>query len=627
MFRPISISDINPSNQTTKKVLATMRWELSLFYQLTNEEDEQNGQIILINDLIHNYNRIMKAYNLVPIEEELLTHQLRQIKLQSNMNLVDNGISYYAFCRSLSWMTSINEHYNDHKNVSIKHSSGFNWYRNNVLIITGIVDIIIVSLIVIPNTNITGWLILARISAVIILSNLFWILASLISISDIIPETILIKGYPVEHSTFYHKVFGVKILIASVCHTIGHVLQINHILRKCVNGCTRAAVHIVPYSNKQIIISYSYFASTYPYYTGIILFMICFIMCFSFLLIRMHVLRFSTNNVVHKYCGILVMIFVIAHGCQGLLGFNFSFIFVLPLFLIYLWNHRHELCPYSIRINRWVVTPFMIKLYLQESKRFNDILDKFENASITVKYPMISRFEWHTFTLSRNYESKDLILSMKRVGKWTNELAKVLENNINSYDYLELGYCAHSNFRFHRHYDVRYFFCAGIGITAFMASISDMIRNPIHKRINTKLVWSVNSINMINDFSGQIMRMQQKIPNIKVLIYFSNRSSSVGFIDHNSRVKFAYLQSLIYSNYKIDIVTGKETPICCRFGRADFIDILSKEVECISHHNLSNIGIFICGSKSYANHALHCIDSVNKSQNMIKFKAWTEIAN
>lgn len=628
MFVPISISDINPYHES-KSIPVRIPWELSLFYQITANDDNFDSQKILIDDLIDAYETFMVSKSLVPLERELMIHQLRQIRVRNGTSLVDNGmISYYAFRQSLNWMTDINRHYsNEHINI-LSPPSCFNWYRNNVLIITGILEIIMICLIVLPKISIGIWLLISRVSAIMILSNMAWLLVSLLPFSNIIPDNLLIKGYPVEHSTFYHKVFGVKILLASVSHIIGHALQVVYVLQKCVEGCSRESVHIVHESDDPVMISYSYFASQYPYYTGIILACICFLLASSILLTRSGMVRYSNNTLIHKYCGILIMIMVIAHGGQGLLGFNYSYVFVLPLFVFYLWDHRYELYPITIDINRWFITPTMIRLYLRDSDRFSKMLDRFENVSISVKYPEVSKLEWHTFTLSRNYESKDLILSMKRVGRWTNALADNLQCNVEPFDYLQVGHCAQSNFRFHRQYNIRYFFCAGIGITAFMASIADMIRNPIFTRIKSVLVWSVNDVSLITQFGDHIMSMQKKISDIHVFVYYSNRSSSNENVCHESKVKFSYLQSVIYANYKVDIVSGNVSPMCCRFGRADFINILSREASTIPKTiRPKTAGVFICGSKTYANHALDCIDKVNRGQSNIQFKAWPEIAN
>lgn len=628
MFVPLSISDISPYHES-KSISVKIPWELSLFYQMTANDINFGSQKILIDDLIDAYKAFMVSKKLVPLEYDLLIHQLRQIRVRNGTSLVDNGmISYYAFCQSLNWMTDINKHYSNERINILSPSSCFNWYRNNVLIITAILEIIMICLIVLPKTSIGIWLLICRVSAIMILTNMLWLLISLLPFSNIIPDNLLIKGYPVEHSSFYHKVFGVKILLASVSHVIGHVLQVVYVLRKCVEGCTRESVHIVRESDDPVMISYSYFASQYPYYTGIILTCICFLLASSIFLTRSGTIRYSNNTLIHKYGGILIMIMVILHGCQGLLGFNYSFVFVLPLFVFYLWDHRYELYPITININRWVITPTLIRLYLRDNNQFSKMLDRFENVSISVKYPNVSKLEWHTFTLSRNYESKDLILSMKRVGRWTNALADNLQCNVKPHDILLVGYCAQSNFRFHRQYNIRYFFCAGIGITAFMAAIADMIRNRIFTRMKSVLVWSVNDVSLINQFGDQIMSMQNKISDIHVYVYYSNRSSSNENVRHDTEVKFSYLQSIIYANYKVDIVSGSVSPMCCRFGRADFINILLREASKIPKATTpKTAGVFICGSKSYANHALECIDKVNRGQCNIQFKAWPEIAN
>ena len=614
-------SSISSSQKTIptqfQRGLVFTPWQFILFKQLSSDVFHDK-KAIDVNDLIEAYELIMRSNNLISMPREWLINQLTGSSIHNNFI-----IEYQSFNSSLKWFIKIKSIYGDSIQASdeiIKslNKKYYNWHRNGLIVFTTCVDVVVAMLIILTKLQLSGWLIFARISAIMILTNIAYILIPFIS------AHILANLFPAEYSHYYHNVFGIKILFFSITHIIGHICQIIYALHHCNKGCSQESISIVPISQSQIVISYGYFVKQYPYYTGILLMIIFGLLVLSFLLFSLRQIRYSTNQLFHKYLGITGFIMIIAHGHKQLLGFNYSYILTLPLLLKYFWNRRYEVFRFHIQINRWVITPTTVLIYLKDDHRLNKILESFENVSIYVNYSKVSLLEWHPFTLTRGYNSTDAVLYMKRVGNWTNKIADKLLTNINSEDTISVGHYLRSKFRFHRLYKIRYFFCSGIGITGFLACMADTMRVPIPTLTQTTLIWSINSIEMINEFSERIRYFESKLLNVKVLIYYSNRSNK-NVIPYQALIRFSYLQSIIYGTSKIDIVTGMISPICCRFERVNFIEILS--TAALAAHRISfmgSIGVFICGSEPYAIQCLNNIDIINRNKLGISFRAWSE---
>ena len=592
-------------------------WQITVFKHLSN-----NKSSISIEDLIASYEIVFKSHTLIPSLRVWIRDRLSAIKYQTGSHLVsENSINFNAYSESLVWFVRHEECKKYQNRISgfnpslFKKRAKFHKRKYGMVVLTTCIDMAIVCIIMFSNEALPKWLTVSRISAILILTNMAFLLIPLTSISSKIPDRIISHSFSSEYSSLYHKVFGVKILLSCLSHTFGHMMQIRSAISICKSGCTRKSILIVPASSNQIIISYAYFAKQYAYITGLLLLLIFGSMVLSIGLGRKNLIRYSTNQLIHKYTAILGMVFTIIHGCSHLLGFNYSLILLFPLLLLYLWKRRNHVLPFHVRINRWYITQHSIRLYLQDDDKLDKMLDSFGSVSIYVNYPKISKLEWHPFTLSRGYGNQDSILTMKRVGRWTNSLSNILSNNMESFDNINIGHYTRSKFRFHRLYKVRYFFCSGVGIAAFVSTMMDMLRNPLNGNVKTVLIWSINSVEIMNDFNDQLKDIISKLSFIEIRIYYSNRlqQHEVSKID---MLRFAYLQSIINGSNGIDILTGSKNVVCCSLQRADISETIYKA--------FLNIGVFVCGSKAYSDNVLREVKKINSNKYGVEFRVWYE---
>lgn len=612
-------------------------WEFTLFKQISGQNHDANYiQQIDIDILLDAYVEFMTAHGVQHAPREWIHTQLHTIKLPIGMLIERVGdksiIKYQEYTQTLRWVISLRKHYGLVRTLSSNITNGLlppkvKWAKYGLVAIMTAIDIFAVIIIIFIKMHIPFWLIIARSFAAIILTNILFVLVPSLGISSIIPDSILARGFPTEYAGLYHTVAGVKILVASIGHTIAHILQIERALVLCKDGCMQKSIRIVAKSANQTIISRSYFWAQYPYYTGIMLLVIFGVLGTSLMMYRQRLIRFSTNRMVHQYMAFAGFVMTIAHGGQQLLGLNYSYILTLPILLVYGWHRRHTVFPFRVKIDRWVITSTTIRLYLQDNKRFNAILNSFDNVIIHINYPRINKIEWHPFTLTRGHGASNATITMKRIGAWTNKLATTLLSRVALSDNINISHYSLSKFRFHRLYDTRYFFCAGVGITAFLAAMSDTMRIPLNSKYQTVFAWSVSDVRLVAEFGRHLLDIQSQLPNIKIMIFYSNRAISTQGVSHDVRIRFEYLQALLFGSKQIDIATKVQGPICILFQRIDFVEILSKAVisaNASTDHIVDPIGVFICGPQPYAQSAITSTELIMRNKYNIQFTIWSE---
>lgn len=579
-----------------------------------------------IHDLITAFKTVMHSHNLDASNAKECYKQLLAIKLPDSQSLVNehtHTIMYASYAKSWLWVLQSTPHSAPIGDlVLINKRCQMNWRKYGLVMMLGVVDCISIGSIIITGHHLPAWLIVSRSCAVIILVNLACILMPMIKLSNLIPDYILARAFPSEYSTWFHRVFGIKVLVFGVVHTIGHIIHVQQVINNCVDGCSRDEVRVVPKSDVQIRVSYAYFASQFPYITGVVLVFTFGVVAIVATANQYKLIRFGTNQTLHKIFTVVSIIMVIVHGCAQLLGINLSFILTLPLLTLYLWYHRYEIFKYKVRIARHVITPSLVKLYLDDN-RYENMLDRFSTATIYINHDRLSRWEWHPFTLSKKRNSHMAIITIKRVGDWTNKLANLLTNRVDFSESICVGHIIQSKFRFHNLYRIRYFFCAGIGITAFISAMRDSLKTNNYTSV---LYWSISEIDIIKEFNAELMFIKNEVRNTEIRIFYSNsRHSAKTTVPESAKSKFVYLQSVIFGKSGYDIVAGCISPSCCVFKRVDFISLLT---TAILRHRFATkgqtIGVLVCGPQRYVDHARSSVDLLNRNEYRIKLQLWSE---
>ena len=596
------------------------------------------NNIVYVNDLYNVYNHVCLTKGITPLSKieieaylnkiNFIDHTGRTKSIINQTCIIDyvesqsvpakvNIINRDKFNR-INFITTTYNHYNAIK-TPLWFYHGKKQIRNSIcssnisilLIVLELIELLIILQVILSKYKLyTPYLLVARIGAVIILFNSSLLL---IHISNIIKyiDHHLVHKISTNSFGLAHRVLGIKIFIGSITHIIGHYLHVNNVLNVCKFGCTYNDVLTIPKDTKfPIKISWSYFNNQLAYYTGIILISILSVIELGVIFQKYNLIRSSTLYNVHRTLAVIFFIIMIIHGTERLLGFNLSYIFILPTLLLFIASRYMEIfyCN-KLEIDNWYITDSIIRLSFINSPYMIKQLEYGIAVSAYINHPITSLLEWHPFTISSGLDINKSYVSIANSGKWTNRLIDNITINANSQitQYINLGHVIPSCFRFYKFYINKIFFCSGIGITPFLS----IINQPNEYKNNNLLIWSIGNMEIINQFANILREIHLK-PNLQIYIFYSNTSKQLNQpITRPQLHKFNFLQTLIHYKSGVDIVHGIQIPLIIILERINSLNIISHNISTIKNAN-NPVGIFVCGSSRY-NH------SIRESVNLLKF--------
>ena len=596
------------------------------------------NNIVYVNDLYNAYNHVCLTKGITPlskIEIEAYLNKINFIDHTGRTKSIINKTNIIDYIESQSVPVKVNMINRDKFNRINFISNTYNHYRaikiplwfysgekhintsicfSNITIVTIVIEILelllITQAIVSKYKLYTPYLLVARIGAIIILFNSILLL---IHISNIIKyiDHHLVHKISTNSFGLVHKILGIKIFIGIAIHILGHYLHVNNVLNVCKFGCTYDDVITIPKDTKfPITISWSYFNHQMAYYTGIILTTLIVMIGIGVVLYKNNLIRSSTFYNVHRLLAVIFFIIMIIHGTQQLLGFNLSYIFILPTLLLFIASRYMEIfyCN-KLEIDNWYITDSIIRLSFINSPYMIKQLEYGIAVSAYINHPITSLLEWHPFTISSGLDINKSYVSIANSGKWTNRLIDNITINATSQitQYINLGHVIPSCFRFYKFYTNKIFFCSGIGITPFLS----IINQPNEYKNNNLLIWSIGNMEIINQFANILRKIYLK-PNLQIYIFYSNTSKQLNqSITRPQLHKFNFLQTLIHYKSGVDIVHGIQIPLIIILERINSLNIISHNISTVKNAN-NPIGIFVCGSSRYN-------DSIRESVNLLKF--------
>lgn len=574
-------------------------------------ENTDKSLPIDINDFIKSYLHICQFIGIKPLKQYYPRNNITFQNVIENIYPLQQILNLYE--RSIFQIKKKSKYFNINNCQS-------------VVIATTIIDLCIIIIVLGTKTDTPLALMFARGSAVLILTQLIYIFVPLSELTTELPDKVIHELMPSCNQKQYHMVFGFKLIFAVIIHTIAHVSQIEIVLKKCKTGCKFSEIKIVKKHTELVTISRSYFYGSYPYFSGIILLFMVFMLVLG-ILFKSH-FRYIKNALYHKYLGIGLLIGVILHGAQQLLGLNISYILTAPVLVAYALKNYRMLLPINrliINAHRWNISNTSIHLYLKESPSLIKYFNKTSNSSgmvfnmnsIYLKCPRINN-EWHPFTLIRHPDHSSLMIKIS--GEWTTKLKNILTHSMITRLPFVVGICNKSKFRFALFYETQIHVCAGVGITASMSALSFL---KINKKINIEIniYWSVSDIGIVQELAYELMNIIKNMPNVKLHIYYSNsKLFNFANISDHDRIRFLYFQSIVHNTYNVDLIAGIDLPNVIKLGRIDIIQELHKITS--KYDYPKKIGVFICSSVQYAKYLETDIESIQT--NDIKFDVWSE---
>lgn len=466
----------------------------------------------------------------------------------------------------------------------------------------------------------SAYLLLARSGAIVILFNLCLLLVHMSNVLMYL-DFRLVHKLTTNAASLMHKVFGLKIVLGTVAHIIGHMLHVRYVLNKCLQGCTAAEIIVIPSTTEPLSISWEYFLRMPAYYSGIVLTILLGMMLIDAWLQMKDMVRTAGFYNRHRVLSITMTVGTVLHGLQQLLGFNLSYIFVLPSLLLYLWSrYRELLLRQHVEILAWHATDSVVRICLSNTPYLAKQLEYGVSLSAYIRHALTSSTEWHPFTITNGLSKKESYISIRKTGRWTAQFIKNIasQQQGSSSMLITLGHVVPSCFRFYKFYPTKIFFCSGIGITPFLSIIDD----PYEYTSNNLLIWSVNSIELLREFCPMLSTLKT-IGGLEIVIFYSNSSVQTGLIVDNDQLQqFSFLQTLVHYHTSIDIIHGVQSPCITLLERCNPRAILSRSIFSTERHK--TIGIFVCGSKGYTEQIVQAVDSLKGNDKKITLDTWAE---
>lgn len=608
------------------------------------------NNIVYTNDLYNAYNYVCLTKGIIPLSKTEIEDYLLKINFMDHtgkLKSIINKTNIIDYIESQSVPVKVNMINRDKFNRINFISNTYNHYRaikiplwfysgekrintsicfSNITILTIVIEILelllITQVIVSRYKLYPSYLIVARVGAVIILFNSMLLLVHISNVIKYIDHHLVHK---ISTNSFglVHKLLGTKIFIGTLIHIIGHYLHINNVLNVCKTGCTYNDVLTIPEDTKfPIKISWAYFNNQMAYYTGIVLVSILVVIGIGVIFQRYNFIRSSTFYNFHRLFAIIFFIIVIIHGTQQLLGFNLSYIFILPALLLFIASRYMELLYCNkLEIDNWYITDSIIRLSFINSPYMIKQLEYGIAVSAYINHPITSLLEWHPFTISSGIDINKSYVSIANSGKWTSHMIDNITMNASSQinQYINLGHIIPSCFRFYKFYVNKIFFCSGIGITPFLS----IINQSNEYKNNNLLIWSIGNMEIINQFANILREIHLK-PNLQIYIFYSNTSKQTNqSITKPQLHKFNFLQTLIHYKTGVDIVHGIQIPIIIMLERINSLNIISHNISTVKNAN-NPIGIFVCGSARYNHSIKESVDLLKSNPKKIKIDLWIE---
>lgn len=406
----------------------------------------------------------------------------------------------------------------------------------------------------------------------------------------------------------FHYLCGSVIFICSIIHAISHIFSfytISSINNCCIwNNLNLDKLNLNENMNHSII----YYLSIISIWTGILLIIIIFINIYIIYLYFKNKIRHSTFYIIHTYSFLLWFVIFYLHGRDNWLRKTKILHWVLPILIIFMFNKRDKFFYlHKIKcIKSDIYKNKFIRLTFFKNEKLKKWFDN-SNMDIGINFPQISKLEWHTFSIVTSPEDDYIILYIKILGKWTNNLhSYLIQNNYVNHDYINLNennqlymYIngPYNNvLQYYKLYKVITFITNGVGINTFISFLRDYIYKMYNNDDKYKHIDMINIIWIINDHTDfQIFQKtlnsinQYKLNDkIKLYVFFTYNISPF------SKNCLQFLQYHIYKINKYDIVSGLYLDNLTVINKPNFKNVFQNLI--LLNKDYDKIGIFFCGN-------------------------------
>ncbi|DAZ97810.1 TPA: hypothetical protein N0F65_002480 [Lagenidium giganteum] len=445
---------------------------------------------------------------------------------------------------------------------------------------------------------------------------------------------------PLDQHIEFHKICGVVMLLASLGHTIGWIFIVYYAKTVPLEVWEQSAFHHLQFVRTETIWQ---LCGRVPIWTGLLMLLLAGIAApLTHSKIRSG--KFNAFWFAHLLF-IPFLLLIMVHGLAMWVAPPQAYMWVSAPCIIYSVEKRYRMGNVfggKTSISRVHVSPDTIAIYMKKPRTFGKGRSFYPGMFLYLNVPVLSRFEWHPFTISSAPEDEYLSVHVRKAGDWTSALydllSKMKDNNPRR-EHLDLenhtdehmspypticidGPVGAPSQDYYRH-RVLVFVAAGIGVTPFASILRSIVyqwesfRCPCCQHVSFPKCFHIQKI-----YFYWVTREQES------LTWFSETMNQLSAMDSDNRLEIhnyfsplkresvvaplRALQTLIHGTEGQDIISGLTTKQMTHFGRPDWKNELNRiarthvprRQEPQGPHHIQDdfvenedIGVFFCGPK------------------------------
>lgn len=448
------------------------------------------------------------------------------------------------------------------------------------------------------------------------------------------------KFIPFDENIEFHKLCGIMVVISSIGHTLMWVLIVlktKSVPFQDIRWRTSQIAHIEVLRPGRELFDLTL---EIPIWTGILM-IACMSLALPFTLKSLRRGNFNLFWFTHMLF-LPFLLLLLIHGVSQWMNPPQAYLWIGFPCLIYFLERRYRLGkifgshPRIVKVHQ---TSDMVALFFTKPKRFHDF---HPGMYLYVNIPVLSKFEWHPFTISSAPQDELLSVHIRRNGDWTNALHTLIESierrgsskETKEYPAIQIdGPVGAPSQEYHRHRIVM-LIGAGIGVTPFASILKNVLNMwEDHRCCNCGTIQHPHTFQILKIYFYWVTREQES------LSWFSDMMSQLCEVDADNRLEIhnyissisrsslvaplELLQTFVHQTSGADIISGfKNTSNLTHFGRPQWKSIVE---NIASSHPNEEIGVFLCGPPKLDNTMANVCEDYNQTSKFnVKFAYHSE---
>lgn len=454
---------------------------------------------------------------------------------------------------------------------------------------------------------------IARGFAQVCLLNCLLIMLPLIrGVMQYIRESKTLREYiPVDSNISFHATCGYTLIISGVAHSIAQVYAY----------CTKVMT-----ASDQIWFASSLaksnafpgprpnlwnLACTIPGITGMTM-LTCIVLATPFTLQAVRKNNFNWFWYSHYLYYPIFLGALWPHGIQSWLEPSQAWLWLTVPVLLYILDRRHRYKVYrktkQYKILSAEINAGTLALQIEKPKLYTDYKP---GMYIYLNVPILSKFEWHPFTITSSPSDEFLSVHIREAGDWTNALHYLIKQHLvglkPEFPVVRIDGPVGTATQEYLKYDTVVMIGGGIGVTPFASILRDTAL-----RLKESQCKGCGMVNYTSKISIKKLYFHWCTREQNAFSWFSDCLNKVTELDSEDRIEInthltnieqdpataalKMFQTFAHNLTGHDVLSGLKTKTRTHFGRTDW-DVVFRRI--IRLHPNENVGVFFCGSPAF----------------------------